>query len=576
MKYILIVLQFLFLAPFWAQTGLYSMNDDTIRSGHHLGNQLDSIDLAFTNHAATFVGNGIGRIENTLPIDFFYSNKGGVQFRNFSDWKRIRFCALPHLGFGYVFGTRGQQYVSANYQQSFGTKILFNIDYNLQRSTGYLRNSVSNLHDIQLQFRRISTFYSFQFNGQYQRNDFGQSGGVTNDSIIDVNGLAFVAVFKSDAQSRYRGTRLQFDNYFDILAKDSLRSFGLYVESQLRIFNHRYSEVSDTLNLIYSSTNYDSVYTQDQDQLSEAINTIGVFFKSNKLAAKAGVLTNYWNYSNLGILNEAMEIGLDGEIQINIRRVFLKNHTNINFVGARQEWFSHSRLNFSIAKFSFKGFANFSNLLPEQFQRNYFGNHVATSINVISKQFRSSIIAVGEYSFARRSKVGLHVRNVNLVDNYFFLNNQWRNDSLGNLSYLQFGASLESAYKILHATIQASYSVGKFVPSYLIQTRLLVQEKLFKGRKLLAQIGVEGSVHSGYDVLGYLPMLDAYQFGSAQVSPQAINLHAFGAFEVSQFRFFFRVENIGYVWTNSSNLQVTHYPIPAMNIRIGITWDFFN
>lgn len=576
MKYIIIVLQFLALAPIMAQTGLYSMNDDTLRLGHHLGSQLDSIDLTFTKHASTFVGNGNGRIENTLPIDFFYTNNGGVQYRNFSEWKRMRFSALPHLGFGYVFGTQGQQYVSANYQQSLGSKILFNIDYNLHRSNGYIRNSISNMHDVQLQFRRISKFYSFQFNGQYQRNDLGQSGGVTNDSIIDVNGLAFVPVNKQDAQSRYRGTRLQFDNYFDILSNDSLRSFGIYTESQLRILNHRYSESSDTLDLIYGSINYDSIQTQDQDQLSEAINTAGIFFKSNKLAAKAGVFTNYWRYSNLGIVNETMEIGLDGEVQLNIRRVFLKNHTNFNFIGAQQEWFSNSSLKLSIAQFTIKGFANFSNLLPEQFQRNYFGNHTQTSIATISKQFRSNINATAEYAFGTRSKVGVHVNNVNLVDNYFFVNNNWRNDSIGNLSYLQLGASLETGYKILHASVRANYSIGKYVPSYMIQSRILLQGKLFKGRKLLAQIGVEGSIHSGFDVLGYLPMLDAYQFSSGQISPQVINLHAFGAFEVSQFRFFFRVENIGYVWNDSSNLQVANYPIPAMNIRIGITWDFFN
>jgi len=256
--------------------------------------------------------------------------------------------------------------------------------------------------------------------------------------------------------------------------------------------------------------------------------------------------------------------------------VFLKNHSNFNFIGADQEWFSNSSAKLIIDRFNIHGFANFSNLLPEQFQRSYYGNHVQTSIVNLSKQFRSSINATAEYAFGSRSKVGVYVNNVNLVNNYFFINNAWRKDVLGNLSYVQFGTSLETGYKILHATIRANYSVGNYVPAYLVQSRVLLQGKVFKGRKLLAQIGVEGSIHSGYDVLGYLPMLDAYQFGSAQVSPQAINLHAFGAFEVSQFRFFLRVENIGYVWNESRNLQVINYPIPAMNIRIGITWDFFN
>ncbi len=47
-------------------------------------------------------------------------------------------------------------------------------------------------------------------------------------------------------------------------------------------------------------------------------------------------------------------------------------------------------------------------------------------------------------------------------------------------------------------------------------------------------------------------------------------------FEVKGFRFFARAENIGYFWNNRMTQTVRGYPIPPVQIRLGITWDFWN
>jgi len=567
----------LVFGKFHAQVDLYTNLVDTLKISNRLGDELDSIDLAFTIQSATFPGGGRGNIANTLPIDFFNQNYGGVEFRNFSSWHKMKFSSLPHLGFGYVFGSQGTQFVSANYQQAFGAKNLLNINYDAMKNNGFLRNSVTNQHDVQLQFQRISKIHSMKFKGNYLRKDIGQSGGLVSDSLIDDFGLVFLPVLKSDAQSRYRGARLQLENYLDLLTKDSLKATGIYVTNEMRIMNHRYVETGDLIQS-YGQINYDSSSTADQDQLSELLNGAGIYLKTNRMFFRAGLLSNFWRYSNLGYLNEVTEIGVDGQIGINIKGVDLKNHTNFNIAGANQEWFSNSSLILPLGKFKVSGRANFSSLLPEQFQRSYFGNHVQSSISKLEKQFRSDILARAAYTFNQSTNVELNIQSVNLVNNYFFVNNSWRNDSIGNLNYISVGAKLETGYKILKVSFRGNFAAGKYVPKYLLQTRICLQGRLFKTRRLLAQIGVEGSVHDKYETLGYLPMLDAMQFGpsGAFTTPQMANLHVFGGFEIAQFRFFFRVENIGYVWNESRNELLVGYPIPAMNIRIGITWDFFN
>lgn len=562
----------------WSQADLLTSELDTIKLGHHVGGKLDSVDIQFTKHSSTMVGGGKGLIENTLPINFFYHNAGGVFYRNHQEWKGMRFSALPHVGFGYVFGTQGTQYVTTNYQQAFGSKILLNIDYDANKNNGYLRNSVSNQHLIQLQLYRKANFYSFKLKSQYSRSDLNQSGGIATDSLIENFGLAFTPVLKSNAQSNYRGAKIELEHYFDFLAKDSLRDFGLYIENKLRILNHRYSETNDTLLSIYGSTNYDTVNTRDQDQLSEGINQAGLFFSTSKLSAKAGFESNYWRYSNLGNLYDTMEINFDGQIKIDLNRLVFMNHSNLNIIGAQREWFSNSSVKLLISDFELTGKAEISSLLPEQFQRYYYSNNISSMVNSPQLQYKSKIGAALTYKLNVTNEFSLKANLINVKNNYFFDNTNWRNDVQSNLDYFQIGARIKTGYKILHVSFNGMYQTGKFVPTALIQSRIAIQGRMFKGKKLLGQLGVEGSYHSGYEGLGYLPLLDAYLFlnQGTVVSPAAFNLHAFGAIEITQFRFFVRVENIGYVWNDQTSYQIQGYPVPAMNIRLGITWDFFN
>lgn len=113
------------------------------------------------------------------------------------------------------------------------------------------------------------------------------------------------------------------------------------------------------------------------------------------------------------------------------------------------------------------------------------------------------------------------------------------------------------------------------MPDFLAQGRLYLQGKMFNGRKLLGQIGVEASYHTGYNILETIPLMDIYRLTNTPTEAM-VNLHVFGGFEIQRFRFFFRVENLGYFWTESTNRVAVNYPIPAMQIRVGITWDFLN
>ena len=100
---------------------------------------------------------------------------------------------------------------------------------------------------------------------------------------------------------------------------------------------------------------------------------------------------------------------------------------------------------------------------------------------------------------------------------------------------------------------------------------------MFKAKKLEGIYGVDFSYISNYRLLNYNYRIDVFTTENQLANfHNMTNLSAFLGFSLGEFRFFTRVENIGYFWNNSDNQIVVGYPIQKNLIRLGITWDFFN
>lgn len=567
---------------FFVSVSLYAQNTsllgskDTLKSHYFTGGVIDSIDISFSSHSTTLSGSSNYSLENTQPYDLFIQNKGGTRFRTFNPWKKVRFSALPHLGFGYIFGTQATQIVKTNYTHAFKQYNLLNVDYNLNKGSAYLRSNAFENHDVQLQFQHIGKVYSLQFRGQYMHNKYGQNGGVTTDSLIPISGLIFTPVNKDKASSKYNAGRIEIEHFVDFLTKDSINSLGLFVDNQLFVFNRKYREVSDTLGLIYPTIYFNADSTNDQYQLSSLTNGAGVFYNRNEFFIKAGVTHKWWNFFNIGNRIAQFEMNLNANMRIKVKAVQIENQSSFNFIGANGEWFSNTSVGFKMKQFHFKGYANVNHLLPDPFQRFYFSNTLIylSDLANIKKQFNLDVNAQFSYQY-KQHQIGVFAKNAVLTNNYWFYDNKWVNDTLQTLNALSVGLFGKTSVKTFHIDLRGSYNASNWMPNLLIQSRIYVQGRLFKGRKLLAQIGVEASYHTGYKALELIPVMDIFRLSEQKAAPMA-NLHLFGAFEVQRFRFFFRAENFGYFWTDRKQLIAVDYPIPAIQIRVGITWDFFN
>jgi hypothetical protein len=117
----------------------------------------------------------------------------------------------------------------------------------------------------------------------------------------------------------------------------------------------------------------------------------------------------------------------------------------------------------------------------------------------------------------------------------------------------------------------------KFYPTHVIKLRIFAERGLLKKRKLTSYFGIEPQLISGFNPLVIYPSLDVFIINSNPIEQKAfMDLSVFAGFELKGFKFFARAENLGYFWNNRMLQLAKGYPIPPMQIQLGITWDFWN
>ena len=551
---------------------------DTLRYSTRSGGPIDSIDVFNALISSTNPGGSLSA-NNTFSPSWLFKNHGAQVHQRFNEWKPLVFSGLPHIGFNYSFGSQGVQNVLMNYQQSFSKKLVVNLEYKKNKANGFLRNGEFNLNDLQVQLAKKGTTYSFLTQAAYLTAVYDVNNGLLVDSLADDFDLRLLPVKKENAFHSNQRTKIEHTNFFDF-AKDSLKDAGVYTHHELAIRNLRYAEESDTLMLIYNQLNYDSTRTMDQNQLSSISNGAGLFFANHKSELSVGGELRYWKYDNLQLANDTTEVNLQARYTYKSKRIqFFTQHTQ-NILGAKQEFKNDITALLKLNRSSIGIDLKVERLLPDVHQRFAYANNYSSILENPSLQTR----IFGSLNYSKSfSKLDIltSLSFVNLKDNYWFTDSLWRNDTLTSLTAIQF--SLRGAYRIKNWHLQPSYAYAfnssdvNFIPNHQINLRTFLKGGLFKAKKLQAYIGLDASYLSTFSAIQFNSLTGSYEFWKAQgVNNGYMNLHFFTGFQIDEFKFYVRFENIGYFWNEHSTPVLTNYPIPGTQFRIGLTWDFFN
>ncbi len=292
------------------QNNLHTTSDDTLTFLSRTGGNIDTFDLAYSFPLSTLPGGTINQQNAAPSIDFFKSSPSLFLYAPLKNKPIWKVSGLPHVGFFYSFGTKGIQFLHADYEQTFRNKSLLNLTIDRSSSSAensMIRNGGFSNQNFQAAYRFGTKKLKGHFNGKYSQNTLRLNGGISNDSSWITRRIAFAPVFKPNATSLHKRVNVYGELKYSLLKDSSRSQLGLISKHYFSIWNREYNE-SDTLAGIYSTINIDSSTTRDQFQDAKFKNSIGIFGESNQFSASVFVSHRYWRLQNLGRNRDTNEI----------------------------------------------------------------------------------------------------------------------------------------------------------------------------------------------------------------------------------------------------------------------------
>jgi len=553
------------------------MELDTLLFRDRTGGELDSVDIANSLRASTMDGARFALGPNDLMASRFYTMRTQpVYFSNYSE-KRLRFSALPRIGFHYSFGAQGTQFFHANYTQSYNRHLILNLDYNRNASNNYVRNSAFEQHQLRLRLNGTWNKYAFSLLAGYGLDKTDYSGGLFSDTLIENFGLEFMPVNKSDANSRSEFVDIRLTQFVNF--GDSSIRYGLKLENGLEVLNRKYWE-NDTIFGIY--TNYtDSFATYDQYNLPRLNNAAGLFFSNSNLYVDAVVHSSYWEYQNTGLYTDTTELGIQSELTYQKNRLRIRNNMNFNLFGNFNQWTDDFSFSYALnSSSSFQSKFSVGQLSPLIHQRHYRSNNFSYHLDEILKMGR--VEGSVDYTYKLKDSLGgffVGTSFLQLNNPYVWNDSLWSNakyDEIRNITVdLGFKIRWKSLY--MQSNLRLNISDNNFLPLFTYSGRLYIKKPVFEAQKMKILFGAEPQFFSSIQQQTFLPAMDAFYWNSDPLLlPSLFNLHVFGGFEIDEFRFYLRMEELGWLWNDRKRQDVTAYPLAGMRFRVGVTWDFFN
>ena len=120
-----------------------------------------------------------------------------------------------------------------------------------------------------------------------------------------------------------------------------------------------------------------------------------------------------------------------------------------------------------------------------------------------------------------------------------------------------------------------------YIPKIDFRTRIGFNKKLFTAKKMDFICAVDFVYQGSRKLMTYASDLDLYILKSTNSTIQFTNsslykIDFFTGFQIDQFRFYIKIENLNYIWNKQDSFVYENIPLTPFLIRIGLTWDFFN
>ena len=549
---------------------------DTLKAEFKTRGSFDSLDFHSKFMAMPFYQFGVV----DFPDEKLINPSRPLFFLSKEPTKSLIFTALPHIGFGYTFGQQGTQLLHANYQQSLSKLLLINAEISQNISNGIQRNSVYN--DLNYQFSaRISTT---RFENICRliniKNNTQWSGGLESDSILSILPQNLIDVKKNDANSSCYNSFLTNNSRFNFTPKNSSK---LGPEMILDYFSIRrnYYEEGD-IATIYNVVNIDSNNTADTISLKSFRSRLGLFYDSKTVSFSSHLSFENWASKTMGRRLDTIEVSVDYNVVYKLKKWHFTSDGLYGLYGNFSILKLNSEIQYRFKNGNLRWLSTFNKVPPIQFLRDYRGNNLDYNISTISLQQNLNFGLETNYTMSIFN-AQLSATYIDAKNNYFYNNTNWSTNSLNDVSIFKLKAKMGINFGSVVSTLSYQFSQMneeiRYLPQHITSLRLAYKTGLFKEGRLKSIIGLDGNLVSSHKRLIVDPMMGSINFNELSIQQSEAGYYTVGAFanfNVNQFRFFFRMDNITYYWMkkNIAILKGYYYPLPQF--KIGITWDFWN
>ena len=496
--------------------------------------------------------------------------------------KPFLFSALPHLGFGYGFGAQGSQRLRLDYEQAFAHHTLLNLRYDRWQRAGFMRADDLRFSGLQIQVHQQGKAHELQLSFSNASDDRQWSGGLLDYADLNTLQLDLIPVIKetsSTQKNAYDATiQFRYRIFGDSLQRLNFASYHAYHLQQ------RSYQEQGNLVLYYPQTflNADTCTDTFRQQFLE--NRVGLNWSAPRFQVSSLLGLKQRQWTDPVKRYDTLEVNWNNELHYKSQQLYLAHENRINIIGAAQGARVQTKISYTIAKTKIVLKHQYSNEWPLLMQRGYLSNLTNYTWSNPQKESHQQLSA----------QLYFRMQNLLLAFNAGLATyaNVYRFEQ-SLMSWTQFGLSSTGSFAT--AGTQLNYQLGafhlsttyqylaqntaQFLPRHNATLALLWKGGVFKDQRL--KMAIEGKIQyqSSFQALVYLPFIESLDWSATQSSATQngfLNAQLGMAFEVKTFRFFVNVANLGSFWNQNTISIVQGYPFPPMQVRLGLTWDFWN
>ncbi len=212
---------------------------------------------------------------------------------------------------------------------------------------------------------------------------------------------------------------------------------------------------------------------------------------------------------------------------------------------------------------------------PSFFMQNYQSNHFRWQ-NDFSSVYRTHL--GGTFSVPTRS-FALNVSVENLTNFIYFDSRALPSQFSGNI-------------QVLAANLKLNFHVGRFAlennavyqlssqPTIMALPNLVLYHNLYYNdlwfKVLTVQLGVNVRYHSSYYAPGYMPAIGQFYNQSTTLIGNYPMMNAYLNMHLKRTRFFIEYYHVNQMFMKGAYFSMPNYPIDPANIKLGISWNFYD